>query len=104
MQAGDLSMQKSAVHKARDLSPELRRAAETLLGQALEEDETVSLRASKGHIVKEAPTGRIREEAFRRLSEHMDRIAERVKDVPEQELNSLIDEAVAETRATADDS
>jgi hypothetical protein len=99
MQAGDFSMQKSAVHKARDLSPELRRAAETLLGQTLEEDETVSVRASKGYIVREAPAGKVREDAFRRLSEHMDKIAERVKDVPEQELNSLIDEAVAETRS-----
>jgi hypothetical protein len=64
MQAGDLSMQKSAVHKARDLSPELRRAAETLLGQSLEEDDTGSLRASKGHIVKEAPTGQVRRRHF----------------------------------------
>ena len=92
-------MQKSAIHKARDLSPELRQAAETLLGQALEEDETVTLRASKGYIIKEAPAGKAREEAFQRLFDSMDKIADRVKDVPEDELNSLIDEALAETRS-----
>ena len=92
-------MQKSAVHKTRDLSPELRLAVETLLGKTLDEDETVTLRASKGYIIKEAPTGKAREESFQRLSEHLDKMAERVKDVPEEELNTLIDEAVAETRS-----
>jgi hypothetical protein len=92
-------MQKSAVHRASDLSPELRLAAETLLGQTLDEDETVTLRASKGYIIKEAPTGKAREEAFQRLSQHLDKVAERVKDVPEEELNALIDEAVAGTRS-----
>jgi len=55
-------MQKTAAHYARDLSPELRRAAEALLGQALDEDETVTLRASKGFIVKEATAGKARDE------------------------------------------
>lgn len=88
-------MQKSAVHKTRDLSPELRLAAETLLGQTLDEDETVTLRATKGHIIKEAPTGKAREEMFQCLSEHRDSVAERVKDVPAEELNALADEAAA---------
>jgi hypothetical protein len=89
---------KGASHKARDLSPELRRAAETLLGQALEEDETVIVRASKGYIVKEAPTGEAREKAFRRLLGHMDELAGRVKDVPAEDLDSLIEEAWERSR------
>jgi len=91
-------MQKSAIHKARDLSPELRQAAEALLGQALEDNETVTLRASKGYIIKEAPTGKTREEAFQRLFDCMDKMADHAKDVPENELNALIDQALAETR------
>ncbi|SPF52515.1 hypothetical protein SBA4_510004 [Candidatus Sulfopaludibacter sp. SbA4] len=92
-------MQKTAAHYARDLSPELRRAAEALLGQALDEDETVTLRASKGFIVKEATAGKARDEAFQQLFEQMDKISERVKEVPEEELNELIDEAVAHVRS-----
>ena len=92
-------MQKSAIHKARDLSPELRRAAEALLGQRLDEDETVTLRASKGYIIREAPSGEARQEAFRQLLAQMDKIAGRVKDAPQDELDALIDEAVAQVRS-----
>ena len=92
-------MPKRAIYKARDLSPELRQAAEALLGQSLEEDETVTVLASKGYLIKEAPTGEAREVAFQRLFDSMDKIADRVKDVPEEELKSLIDEAVAATES-----
>ncbi len=91
-------MLKSASHKARDLSPEFRRAAEALLGQTIEEDETVTVRASKGYILKQAPTGEAREKAFQYLLDHMDELADRVMDVPQQELDSLIDEAIERSR------
>jgi hypothetical protein len=87
-------MQKIAIHKASDLSHDLRRAAEALLGQALEEDETVVLRASKGYIVSEGLTGDAREQAFRRLFERIDKTAKRADGVPEEEIDAAIDEAV----------
>ena len=83
-------MSNSALRRARDLSPDVRDALEALLGRPLEEEETISIQAYPTH---EAPTGRDRDEAWRRLIERIDKTAARVKDVPEAELDALIDEA-----------
>ena len=68
-------MQSSVIYKASERSPEERRAAEILLGHGLEEDELVSVRASKGQLIKEAVTGLTREDTFQRLFERVDTTA-----------------------------
>lgn len=83
-------MPNNALRKARDLSPNVRNALEMLLGRPLQEEETVSIQAYPTH---NAPTGREREESWKRLLDRIDRTAARVKDVPEAELDALIDEA-----------
>lgn len=83
----------NSIHKACDLSPELRRAAEALLGRALQEDENISVRAFRGNIVKQAPLGEAREQAFRRLRARIDETARRAEGVPEAEIDAAIDEA-----------
>jgi hypothetical protein len=83
-------MSNSALRKARDLSPDVRDALEALLGRPLQEEETISIQAYATH---EAPTGRARDEAWHRLIERIDKTAARAKDVPEAELDALIDEA-----------
>ena len=83
-------MSNSALRRARDLSPHVRDALEALLGRPLEEEETISIQAYATH---EAPTGRARDEAWRRLIERIEKTAARVEDVPEAELDTLIDEA-----------
>jgi hypothetical protein len=88
----------SSVHKASDLSPDLRRAVEALLGRALEKDESVSVRAFRGEIIKQAPTGEAREEAFRRLRGRIDETAKRAHGVPEDEIDAAIDEATDHVR------
>ncbi len=87
-------MQRSVIYRASDLSPEERRAAEILLGHGLEEGELVSVRASKGQLIKEAVTGQAREEAFLKLFERIDTTAKRAEGVSEEEVNEAIDEAV----------
>lgn len=89
-----LAMQKSAVFSASELSPELKRAVEALLGQPLEGNETVSLRVEKDSLFKEAPIDRSRENAFRLFLDRADRTAGSVADVPEKEVDEAIDEAV----------
>jgi hypothetical protein len=84
-------MSNSALSKARDLSADVRDALEKLLGRALQEEETISVQAYSTH---QAPTGGERDEAWRRLLERIDKTAARVADVPESELDALIDEAV----------
>jgi hypothetical protein len=85
----------SSIHKARDLSPDLRRAAEALLGRNLPEDESISVRAFKGDTVKEAPTGEARAEAFRRLRSRIEQTAVRAPSVPEADIDAIIDEAAS---------
>ena len=87
----------NSIHKARDLSPDLRRAAEALLGRNLQEDESISVRAFKD-TVKEAPTGEARAEAFRRLRARIEQTAARAPGVPEADIDALIDEAVDHVR------
>ena len=83
-------MSNNALRKARDLSPNVRDALEALLGRTLQEEETVSIQTYPTH---EAPTGKERDEAWKRLLDRIDLTAARVKDVPEAELDMLIDEA-----------
>ncbi len=83
-------MPNNALRKARDLSPNVRNALETLLDRPLQEEETVSIQVYPTH---NAPMGLEREEAWTRLLDRIDRTAARVKDVPEAELDALIDEA-----------
>ena len=91
-------MPNNALRKARDLSPNVRNALELLLGRPLHEEETVSIQAYPTH---NAPAGREREEAWKRLLDRIDRTASRVKDVPEAELDALIDEATDYVRHDA---
>jgi hypothetical protein len=86
-------MQNTVMHKARDLSPDERRMVETLLGRAVQEDENISLRAFRGDVIKLAPTGQARENAYRRLRKRIDDTAQRTRGVPEEEIDAAIDEA-----------
>jgi hypothetical protein len=87
-------MQKSVIDQEDELSPEMRRAVEALPGGTLDEDELITIRASKGRILKEAPSGEAREDAFRRLFNRIDRTAKEAEGVPEEVVDAAIDEAV----------
>lgn len=91
-------MQSSVIYKASDLSPDERRAAEVLLGHRLEDDEMISVRASKVRLQKEALTGQARDAAFEKLIERIDKTAARAKDVSDAEVDAAIDEALRHVR------
>ena len=88
-------MRSSVLHKASELSPEVRQAVETLLGRPLDPEEHVSVMA---YLPQKAPTGGTRADLARRLEERMNKTAEKLKDVPEAELDALIEEAVDDVR------
>ncbi len=88
-------MRNNALCRAAELTPPVRAAFEGILGRHLGDDETVSINA---YPSKPAPTGEARTVAFKRLAEFGDKLAQRVKDVPEQELDAAIDEAVDHAR------
>ena len=84
-------MHNNALRKAGELTPPVRAAFESVLGRNLSDDETVSINAYRA---RPAPTGDARDTAYRRLLEFGDNLAQRVKGVPEEEIDAVIDEAV----------
>lgn len=90
-------MHNSSLRKAGALDPQVRAALEALLGRTLQGDESVSVRIYKS---KPAPTAEARQAAYRELFDRASRIAEKVKEVPEAEIESAIDEATDFVRHT----
>ncbi len=88
-------MSSSALHKAKELSADIRQAVETLVGRPVEPEEHVIVMAYRPH---KAPTGAERTELARGLQERIDKTADQLKDVPEAELDPLIDDAVDDVR------
>ncbi len=87
-------MEKSVFVQARALPPEKRHAAEVLLGEALDEDELVLIRSSKGRILKPGVSGEPLGQAYRQLADWSTEMSKRVENVPASELDSVIDEAL----------
>jgi hypothetical protein len=77
------------------LAPPIKAAIESLVGRSLEDDEQVSVRAFRPH---EAPKGQAHGRAVRRLEEHLDLMAGRVKDVSQDETEAAIEEALRQVR------
>ena len=92
-------MQNSSFHKAAELAPQVREALEVSLGRGLLPDESVSVRAYQPRV---APEGEAREAAYRRLLDRADRSAERVRNIPDAEIDAAIDEAADFVRHNPD--
>ncbi len=82
---------------ARDLPVPVKAAIESLLGRPLQDDEQVSFRTYSRHG---APSGEARAAAARRLEEHLDRMATKVRDVSEEEMEAAVDDAMHQVRPT----
>src|SRR5579863_1486052 len=80
----------------KDLSPDQRVAIDGIPGRALRDDQILTSRPSK--IIKQAPRGADRTVRCCQYPGSLDRIAERVKDVPEAEFDAAIDEALNDLR------
>jgi hypothetical protein len=74
-----------------ELAPDERVVLERILGRALEDTELVGVTTN---LVKPAPEGAEREEAWKRMLEGMREMQEHFAGVPEEELYALIDEAI----------
>jgi hypothetical protein len=81
------------------MSAEQRQVIESLLGRRVRDEEWVTIRSTV--IKKDAPVGEERLSAARQYQHHLDELAQRVKDVPEEELNAAIEEAVEYARHRA---
>ena len=88
-------MQQSSLYSARWLSPDVRNALETLLGRTLSDEEAVSVRPYQPH---EAPAIEQERSAVRGLEQYFAKIDQRLRDIPEDELDETIDEAIRSVR------
>jgi hypothetical protein len=88
-------MPSNALHRAGDLPPDVQRVVARLLGRPLEPEEHISVMAYQPH---QAPSGDERAELARRFKERIDKTAAKLTDIPEAELDELIDEAVDHVR------
>ena len=88
-------MPDHSVHKVGDLAHDERLLVERLLGRSLADDETISVNAYRPHA---APAGREREILHREIVTQAREIGSRVQDVNEEDVDSLLDEAIAATR------
>lgn len=83
-------------HKVKDLSSDQRLVIESLLGRQLQDDEGLNIQPSR--VLKEAPVGEERSRAYAQYLTHLDMLAGRVKDIPDDELDAIIDEACDHAR------
>ena len=84
-----------AIQKANELPSDARRVVERVLGRVLEPDEEVSIMAFSPHA---APSGEARQELARQLEDRVARTAESVRDVPDDEQEAAINEALDHVR------
>jgi hypothetical protein len=87
-------------YHVKDLSAQQRLAIESLLGRALHDEESLTIRPTR--VIQDAPTGEERARLFRRYQNHLDQLADRVKDTPEEEIEAAIDEAICQVRRKAE--
>lgn len=87
----------SMFRKVEDLTEDERRAVEALLRRKLEAGETVRIRAAKRVVIREAPSGKAREEAFLRFLSRSDETAKR-SECADADLDAAIEEATSHVR------
>ena len=84
-----------SILRTTDLKPDERVTVEKLLGHPLHDDEAVALSAFRPH---HAPAGEAKRQAASELHEILERRAEKVRDVPADEIEQAIDEAMEDVR------
>jgi hypothetical protein len=84
-----------AIQKASELAPPLREAVEQILGRPIGVDEEISIVAVPPQHA--APSGD-KAAIVAQLETFLNRRAEKIRDVPADEINSVIDEAVRQVR------
>ena len=88
-------MHNVTVQKAGEMPPPLKAAVEQILGRAIGVDEEISIVAVPPQQV--APSGG-KAAIVRKLEALLGRRAEKVHDIPEEEINTVIDQAVHHAR------
>ena len=90
-------MEPIAVRHARDLDNPAREWLQRLFGRPLRDDEDVTIVLSAPHA---APPASERRTAFQRMEKVLDRAAENMRDLPDDEFEEAADAAMKHVRPT----
>lgn len=88
-------MQNVAVRKMKDLDESARQWVQGVFGHQLQEEDQITLLVFPPHP---APPPQARAEGAARLETLMDRAAAKAADIPSQELDAVVDEALDHSR------
>lgn len=88
------------VHHVRDLSSIQRSAIENLLGRALLDEESLTIRPAR--VLQDAPPAQEQVQVFRQYQGQLDAMAERAREVPEAEMEAALEEALYAVRHPAE--
>ena len=88
-------MNSVVIHKAGDLKPETRVALEAEFGRSLREDEQVSIMAFSAHTALSEAEHRA---VVLRLERHFEEADQKTRDIPEDEWEEILLEAINSTR------
>jgi hypothetical protein len=83
------------IHKASEMKSKMRVALEAELGRSLKDYEEVSIMAFEPHL---APAGEARTQVARGLEEHFKRVDQNTQDIPDEEMEETLDEALRSVR------
>ncbi len=87
------------LHPVKNLSPEQKLAIEGLLGHAVTEDESVSIKSIRpSEIIPSQLSSEQRKEALEKLSRYFADLDTRRKPVSDEEAEEIINEALRSTR------
>ncbi len=96
MERREGSMQNIVIQKVHERSADARQAVERALGRTLLEEEEVSIMAFAPH---DAPGGPDRQAFAGKLEQRIRKTANRVKNVPDEQIEEVINEAVDHVRS-----
>ena len=88
-------MQNVSIKRASELPQPMKAAVEQLLGRPIAPDEEISVAAIPPQQI---PASGSRAKPARKLEAYLDRRAEKVEDIPEAEIDTVLDQAVGDVR------
>ncbi|MFV0442894.1 MAG: hypothetical protein ACK5Q5_04920 [Planctomycetaceae bacterium] len=93
-------MERIATQKASDIDRPARQWLQQLLGHALADDDSVTVVVATPHP---APRGESKQQAFEQMNRLLDRTADQLRDVSDEEFDAVVDEAMRSVRPSSRD-
>ncbi len=88
-------MRTVAVRRVKDLDEPIRRWIASMFGRELQEEEQITITVFPPHS---APAAAVRQKAATHMDRILDKAAENMRDLPDQEFEGAVEEAMQQVR------